>query len=140
MLQVKKLTVISLTLGKSKTNLTATLPLEKSDAWATFWASYLCHQHSNLASQTYENLYQVWALLQLHLVAYFSRLFKYPVFGFSPFLKTIGEQHCAAPVWLTGCYVTPWVTRSFPPNTYLERQRISAEEASILSMYLCSHT
>ena len=69
MLQVKKLTVISLTLGKSKTNLTATLPLEKSDAWATFWASYLCHQHSTLASQTYENLYQVWALLQLHLVA-----------------------------------------------------------------------
>ena len=42
--------------------------------------------------------------------------------------------HYAASVWLTGYYATPLVTRCFPPNPYLGKQRISLGMIDILSM------
>ena len=48
--------------------------------------------------------------------------------------------HCAALVWLRGRYVTSLVTRFFPSNPYLGKQRISLGVTSILSMCLCLHT
>ena len=48
--------------------------------------------------------------------------------------------HCPALVWLTGCHTIPFITKCFPSNTYLGKQRISPGVAIILSIYLCSHT
>ena len=53
------------------------------DAWATFWATYPCHRHSTMASQAHEGLHQLWALPRLLSVAYFSWLFRHPVFLFT---------------------------------------------------------
>ena len=74
----QKMLVILLTLGKSKNNLTA-----KLDAWETLWATYPCHWHSTLASQAWEGLHQLWAQPRLLLVAFFSWLFRHPVFWFT---------------------------------------------------------
>ena len=49
-------------------------------------------------------------------------------------------SHCAALVWLTGHHAIPLVTKCFPPNPYLGKQKFSTGVASILSMYLCSRT
>ena len=86
--QVKKLLVILQTLGKLNINPSAKLPLDKLDVWATFWATYPCHWHSTLASQTCEGLHQLWALPGLLSVAYFSWLLWHPVFQFISLFPT----------------------------------------------------
>ena len=40
----------------------------------------------------------------------------------------------------TGRQSMPLVTKCFPPNPYLGKQRISPGVTTILSMCLCSHT
>ena len=85
---VQKFLVILQTLGKLNINPTAKLPLNKLDVWATFWATYPCHWHSTLASQTCEGLHQLWALPGLLSVAYFSWLLWHPVFQFISLFPT----------------------------------------------------
>ena len=118
-----RLMVIFLSLSKSKINLTTKFPHKKLDAWANFWATYPCHRHSTLASQTCEGLPQFWALHQLLSIAYFSWLFRHPVFWFTLLSQHsqlgclwLPTPHCAAPVWLTGHHAMPAVTRCLPPR------------------------
>ena len=72
------------------------------------------------------------------LVAYASSFLIHPTQSVR--LPMVITPHCAAPVWLTGHYTVPLVTRCFPPNPYLGKQRISLGVAIILSICLCSHT
>ena len=44
--------------------------------------------------------------------------------------------HCAVLVWLTWHHATLWVTKRFPPNHCLGKQKISLGVASILRMCL----
>ena len=139
-----KLVVILITLDKSKIDLTTKLSQQRLDAWATFWATYPLYRHVTMASQTCKGLHQLWALPKLLLVAYFSwllrlnfdLLFQHSELGY----LWLPTPHWAAPVLLTGHHTMPAVTRCFPPNPYLGKQRISLGVASILSMFLCSYT
>ena len=83
MLGKLRLMVILQTSSKSKIKLTAKL-LRRN--WMPEQLSVLlihCHRHSTLASQTYEGLHQLWAVPRLLSIAYFSWLFRHPVFLFT---------------------------------------------------------
>ena len=77
------------------------------DAWATFWATYLCHRHSTMASQPHEGLHQLWALPRLLSVAYFSWLFRHPLFWFTfLFLTELARLPLVTYPSLCSAYVT----------------------------------
>ena len=73
----------------------------------------------------------------------FSWLFSHPVFWFTPLSQHshlgylwLPTSHCLAPVLLTGHHAIPVITKCFPPNPYLGKQRISLVVATILSICL----
>ena len=83
-------------------------------------------------------------LPQLLSIAYFSWLFRHPVFWFTLLSQHsqlgylwLPVPHCKAPVWPTWHHAMPAVTRCFLPNPCLGKQRISIWVAIILSICLC---
>ena len=74
--------------------------------------------------------------MRRHPVLLFTSLSQHSQLGY----LWLPTPHCAALVWLTGHHGIPLVTKCFQSNPYLGKQRISLWIASILSMYLCSHT
>ena len=134
-------------------------------SFCCFWTSQKIGSHfagfeeSQNWSYSKTPLGKIGCLVNLHLLAYFLTLcLSIQFFYLTPFSQhsQLGYlwlpcPHFAALAWLTGRHAIPLVTKCFPPNPCLGKQRISLGVdlvrlrislgvAIILSMCLSSHT
>ena len=91
----------------------------------------------SLPATLHHDYFQLSTFLNYPGVQFFdSPLSQYSQLGYFWLLT----PHCAAPVWLKRGYVTSLVTRYFPPNPYLGKQKTSVGVTSTLSICLWAHT